>query len=178
VDFTNRSKHHGTIVRRGGIGNDLRSREGRDDRSALPRSDSADGEGEGEILADGLTIFGDEGDPVCVWIDSEADSAPIGDNGVTKLTEIRGDRLGLVGEVAIGLGVDEDRLDAKLGHEFGQKHAASSITRVDGDLEAGAANTIRVDVAENSAKIRFVDLRPTDGSDLADRICGVLAEFT
>ena len=145
MDLADRGEGHGTAGGLGRVAHHLRRGEGGHHGAAPAAGHDLHGQGQGEVLPQGASILADEGDAVGVGIDGEAGVAAVIPHRAAEIGQVLRHRLRLVGEAAVGLGVDEAGLDAQGVQQAGQEEGPGAVAGVDGGAQAGPPDQVGVD---------------------------------
>ena len=91
-------------------------------------------------------VFSDGAEAVGIAIGRESGGALLADHGFLQQLDVRQDGLGIdAGEERIQFAANLDVIDAGLGEDAVQYAAAGAVHDVDGELEAGLLDGIKID---------------------------------
>ena len=126
------------------------------DAAGLARQHPLGGQGERIFFADVGAVFIDDGQAVGIGVLGEADGGLLPADFVAQAGEVFRGRLGLVGELAVGRGVDVDELAAELVEQRGGGDAAGPVDAVEHDFESLGGDAEHVDVVEHALDMQGV----------------------
>ena len=90
---------------------------------------------EGIFLHEGLAVLADEGETVHVRIDTHAEVRVFTDDGAAQVHEVHGQRLRVMGEIARGVAVEFDALDAQALQQARHDDTAHGVDGIHHDGE-------------------------------------------